>query len=125
MLTLPVTSLLEGCTSLRTVQAVRDGGMLRIPLSEFASFSAMIVEDAGLPAPVFVSHFEGNYSAVLMQCTHKRCTVQPVGRALVCPCHGSEYELNGIVVKKPAERNLIAFPVSIERNHLVIRAGES
>lgn len=125
MLTLPVTSLLGSCTSLRTVQAVRDGGMLRIPLSEFASSSTMIVEDAELPAPVFVSHSEGKYSAVLMQCTHKRCTVQPVGHTLVCPCHGSEYELDGMVVKKPAERSLLAYPVTVEFDHLVIRTGES
>jgi Rieske Fe-S protein len=43
-----------------------------------------------------------------------------VGDRLVCPCHGSEYDLLGRVLEGPAERPLTRFPVSVEGDDLVI-----
>lgn len=50
-------------------------------------------------------------------CTHLGCTINKVvnGR-LVCPCHGSEYDLEGNVVKGPAFKNLEEFPAQISND---------
>ena len=40
-------------------------------------------------------------------CTHLGCKINQTEKdRLVCPCHGSEYDLNGNVVKGPAYKNL-------------------
>ena len=56
---------------------------------------------------------ETEYSALLMQCTHKGCELQPQGSFLVCPCHGSEFSNTGIVQNPPAEQNLQSFKITI------------
>ena len=46
--------------------------------------------------------------ALSARCTHLGCTVTLAadGESLVCPCHGSEYDLEGNVVGGPAPRPL-------------------
>ncbi len=47
-------------------------------------------------------------------CTHLGCKINKIenGR-LACPCHGSEYDLEGKVLKGPAYKNLDIFPSRI------------
>ena len=40
--------------------------------------------------------------------------------SLVCPCHGSEFDLNGKVIKGPANRNLNTLPYKIEGDIVII-----
>lgn len=63
---------------------------------------------------------ESEYSAVLMQCTHKGCELQPQGNFLVCPCHGSEFSNTGIVQNPPAEQNLLTFNTTIDNENIYI-----
>lgn len=52
------------------------------------------------------------YSAV---CTHQGCTVAPDGAELVCPCHGSVFDLaSGEALEGPATEALARFPVRVE-----------
>ncbi|MBI5584893.1 MAG: ubiquinol-cytochrome c reductase iron-sulfur subunit [Deltaproteobacteria bacterium] len=46
--------------------------------------------------------------ALLGRCTHLGCrpALDPSSGLLVCPCHGSRFDLQGRVVKGPAERPL-------------------
>lgn len=46
-------------------------------------------------------------------CTHQGCTVVPDGAALACPCHGSVYELTGEVRRRPADKALAPFAVTV------------
>lgn len=47
-------------------------------------------------------------------CTHLGCIInQTENDRLVCPCHGSEYDLNGNVLKGPAYKNLEVLPSKI------------
>lgn len=49
----------------------------------------------------------GDYTAFSLQCTHMGCPVNaPVGTVLTCPCHGSQFDLAGKVVKGPADAPL-------------------
>jgi len=67
--------------------------------------------------------FVGNYIIVNHEdvtkvlsshCTHLGCTInQTENSRLVCPCHGSEYDLNGTVLKGPAYKNLKTIPSKI------------
>lgn len=63
---------------------------------------------------------ENEYSALLLQCTHKGCELQPQGIFLVCPCHGSEFTNKGVVQNPPAEQNLKTFKTSTDNENIYI-----
>ena len=53
-------------------------------------------------------------------CTHEGCTVQPAGKQLHCPCHGSVYNaVTGAVISGPAPRPLPAVPVHVANGNVV------
>ncbi|MEO7260357.1 MAG: Rieske (2Fe-2S) protein [Jatrophihabitantaceae bacterium] len=56
------------------------------------------------------------YSAI---CTHEGCTVQPAGRELDCPCHGSVFDLKGAVLNGPAGRPLATVKVALSGDNVV------
>ena len=67
--------------------------------------------------------FTGNYiivnkkentTVLSAHCTHLGCIInQTEDGKLVCPCHGSEYDLSGKVIKGPAYKNLKIIPSEI------------
>lgn len=64
---------------------------------------------------------EENYSALLMECTHKGCELQPNGNYLVCPCHGSEFTNLGLVQNPPAEENLKTYETTTDNDNIYIQ----
>lgn len=51
-------------------------------------------------------HEDGRVSATSLVCTHLGCTVYRVPAGFQCPCHGSQYDDDGIVVGGPAPKPL-------------------
>jgi nitrite reductase/ring-hydroxylating ferredoxin subunit len=53
-------------------------------------------------------------------CTHQGCVVDPVGRTLNCPCHGSQFNaLTGQVLQGPAVDPLPRIPVTVKNGEVV------
>lgn len=53
-------------------------------------------------------------------CTHQGCTVVASGDLLMCPCHGSHYDLlTGAVTRGPAQKDLPALPVHLDGGNVV------
>ena len=81
----------------------------------------VLIQRSDMEWPVFLRQDEsGAYIALLARCTHLGCQPDPVGDRLVCPCHGSEYSLEGQVLQGPAERSLTRYAVTVEGNDLVV-----
>jgi Rieske Fe-S protein len=58
----------------------------------------------------------GRFHALSMQCTHEGCPVgSPVNGVITCPCHGSQYDLAGRVVRGPAQLPLARYAVQYHR----------
>jgi len=76
---------------------------------------------AGSVTPVEAGRFylvrlsEGGFLAMYRRCTHLGCAVpyDPSSDKFVCPCHGSEFTMDGDVQNEPAPRPLDLFPLSI------------
>ncbi|MBV9821816.1 MAG: Rieske (2Fe-2S) protein, partial [Actinobacteria bacterium] len=64
---------------------------------------------------------ENTVTAFSAICTHQGCTVQPSGKELDCPCHGSVFDLKGAVLNGPAQRPLA--PVAVKLSGVDVVAG--
>lgn len=72
--------------------------------------SGVIVDDVVVTQPTG-GDFKG-FSAV---CPHAGCNVnEVVDGAIVCPCHGSRFNLDGTVAKGPAKEPLTSTPITVE-----------
>jgi len=71
--------------------------------------SGIIVDDMVVTQPT-----AGVFNGFSSVCTHAGCNVSKVIDAnIVCPCHGSRYDLEGAVVKGPAAKPLERRPVTV------------
>lgn len=60
-------------------------------------------------------------SALSRKCTHQGCTVPNFQNGIsTCPCHGSQYNTSGGVVRGPAPKALKKYTASIENNIIQI-----
>jgi cytochrome b6-f complex iron-sulfur subunit len=56
--------------------------------------------------PAMLIHTEKGFTAISLVCTHLGCTVEPDGQGFSCPCHGSQYSSEGLVLRGPAQKPL-------------------
>lgn len=57
-----------------------------------------------------------DFHALSMQCTHEGCPVRaPVHGVITCPCHGSQYDLQGRVRRGPAQLPLARYTAEYHR----------
>jgi cytochrome b6-f complex iron-sulfur subunit len=62
------------------------------------------------------------FSAVTAVCTHFGCIISRYDNQIyVCPCHGSQFNASGAVVRGPASRPLRQFATEFTNNTLTIR----
>lgn len=78
-------------------------------------------------APILVVSKSANpetLAAVNPTCTHKGCIVDWTAnkKALVCPCHKSEFSPDGKVLKGPAKKDLATYQAKIEGNSVLVKA---
>jgi cytochrome b6-f complex iron-sulfur subunit len=68
---------------------------------------------------------DSGFLAVYHRCTHLGCTVpwDQTAQKFVCPCHNSQFDMEGSVENPPAPRALDLFPVSIEDGLLKVNTG--
>jgi cytochrome b6-f complex iron-sulfur subunit len=66
-----------------------------------------------LEIPAVIYNDNGVLRALRLTCTHLGCVPEAAGDLLQCPCHGSEFDREGKVVRGPATRPLQALEVEI------------
>ena len=82
-----------------------DGAMLVMREPGFDGAPILIIRDA-----------PGRFHALSMQCTHEGCPVnRPSGGVITCPCHGSQFDLEGRVRRGPAELPLARYATEYHR----------
>ena len=61
------------------------------------------------------------YEALLLQCTHQQNQLMVNSNGYKCNLHGSQFNLDGMVVKGPAERALRKFTASLDQDRLIVQ----
>lgn len=110
-----------GCASTAYVRGEVRDGLVRVPLAALDRDGRALVEVPGLDLPIFVRRDAGTGPIALStRCMHRGCEVEPADDRLVCPCHGSEYDLKGAVLQGPTQLPLERFVVHETGDGLVI-----
>ena len=119
---------LYGCAGLPTFQAALTQGGFELKRSDIDE--ALLAEGGVRVRAVDLSedialmqHDDGILQALGMTCSHLGCQVRPGGGFLVCPCHGSTFDLRGEVVRGPAQRALNRYIVTEKDGRITIYAS--
>jgi Rieske Fe-S protein len=66
--------------------------------------------------PIIISRGSGDdFYAVSSNCTHRGCVVSPFnGSVIGCPCHGSEFWMDGSLMKGPAGTPLLSYAINFD-----------
>ena len=62
---------------------------------------------------LFIFNGPDGFYAISSVCTHLGCSVRKGGPGFTCPCHGSQYDENGRVVRGPAPQSLAWYSLSL------------
>ena len=126
-----LVTLLQSCASSNYfAQTVFENNQIVIKKTEFVKTGKnksvqrkyVLVKSEKYNYPICVyKTIEENYIALLMECTHKGCELQPYGDYLICPCHGSEFTNKGIVQNPPAEANLKTFNIKTDNENIYVQ----
>ena len=85
--------------------------------SKYPPGSTSILPD--VPAVLFAS--QTGFVAISLVCTHLGCTVESSADGFKCPCHGSQYNMQGEVQRGPARQPLKKLRVEIAQdNHVLL-----
>lgn len=63
---------------------------------------------------------EDQYVASLLKCTHKSCELNVGGGIYSCPCHGSEFTIEGKLMTGPADRDLKTYKIETDNEYIYI-----
>ena len=112
---------LGGCAGVRYVAPRASPGRLVIALADLGDDGQAFVQTPDMQRPVYLRRLaSGEIVAVLASCTHQGCQPEPVADRLACPCHGSEFSFEGLVLQGPAERPLTRYDVTEEGGDVVV-----
>lgn len=113
-------------SQLRTVTASRVNGVLTLTIdagSPLASVGGAALVQSESGDLLVARTAQTTFIALTATCTHQACTVTNVSGSLyVCPCHGSEYDQSGRVVRGPAVQSLRQFATQFTDPTLTISA---
>ena len=87
------------------------------------SETSLLVKSKSTNDKIIVVHLaNGDLYAVSSICTHMGCDVEydKSLHHLRCPCHGSQYGLDGSNIKGPARKPLKSYDINIKNDRIVI-----
>lgn len=116
------TGLLAACSSdappARVPPAApgEDGESLRVSLGQVSDIpvgGAVSVDAPGAGTVLLAQPTEGEVVAFSAVCPHEGCNAAPDDDGFTCPCHGSQFALDGSVTRGPAQDGLRPFAVQV------------
>jgi Rieske Fe-S protein len=120
------TVSLVGCGGVTYLVPTTAPGRLTIGAGQLAPEGDAFLQSPGMSRPVYLRRLSsGDIVALLASCTHQGCQPSPVGDRLVCPCHGSEFSMDGGVLQGPAEEPLQRYAVTEDGGTVTVWLDQS
>ncbi len=112
---------LDACsTSQHVVKSSVENNTCAIPMEKFQTTRTVILRNKQLPFDILVVHEKDQFFALQMRCTHNDVALSFSGNKLICTAHGSEFDMQGHVVKEPAALPLTNYRTEVKENQLLI-----
>ena len=97
--------------------SLSDNQALRVVGGTLA-LSSNNLDDSGL---LLIRQNQSTIRVFSRECTHNQCTIDAFSNGKsVCPCHGSQYNTSGAVIKGPASNSLKEYDVTFDNNIITI-----
>lgn len=123
--------LLEACTPQKQILNYQfSQNKITIKKTEFIVFKNdktihkkfIVLKPEGVEFPVVIYKLnETDYRALSLKCTHQGCELTPYETAMVCPCHGAEFNNKGEVTTGPADTDLKSFITTHDTDNIYIQ----
>lgn len=113
----------ESCSSpIPAMSVSASNGEFSIPLASFGEQKTLRVREATMRNDVLlVRKPDGEVHAFLMKCPHKGGNIRQEKDLLICNLHGSNFTLDGNVIKSPAKEALHQFPARVEGGNILVK----
>lgn len=69
---------------------------------------------------ILIVRHENRIYAPTAVCTHKHCVVRAKDQIIICPCHNSRYDVDGVPTRGPAKKPLIRYSIQVQDGHIII-----
>lgn len=117
-----ISDLIACSPSSKVLKLPVSGNTVRIPATAFVNESLQIVRPEGWFYDIAVRKSSANdFEALLLECTHQQNQLIVSQNGYQCMLHGSKFNLEGQVVKGPAERGLKRFATRVDQGQVVIQ----
>lgn len=122
---LPMIELLASCTVINEVYSTVSDGVVTAPIAAFGNGDIkevlVLVHATGVKLPIaLIRPRDGEVHALYAMCTHKQCPLDVDVTGFTCHCHGSTFDLQGMVTNGPARDPLQSLPVTTGKNEYII-----
>ena len=117
------SSLLESCasTGLSVLKTDSKEGKVSIPLSDFETNSFKLLRVNNYNFDIALQKQEtGEFTAMVLMCTHARHPLTKAGSGYYCTLHGSKFSGEGKVEKGPASEPMVHLKTTIIDNNVII-----
>jgi Rieske Fe-S protein len=118
-----VAPIIAACDSSETTGPTGNGSV-EIGVGSLDADGKFLVSDEVGPDEkkiLVIRKSAGTFLALSTECTHEQCEVNPPSNnQIVCPCHGSRYNMDGGVVNGPAASPLRRYTVAYDAGRSVI-----
>ena len=112
---------LESCSSLPIYKTTLQKNTMLVPAVQLLQVNPfLLVRENSLEYDVLIVKKNNGYQAMYLQCTHENNPLMVGEKKITCAAHGSEFSLDGEVLKGPADKPLKHFETKIIDNNLVI-----
>lgn len=90
---------------------------LKIDIGNINENSGILVEEENI---VIRKKSDGKIDVISIKCTHLGCSTKYINGRFRCPCHGSEFDIDGIPIKGPATKPLKKYNFTLKNNIIYI-----
>jgi Rieske Fe-S protein len=117
-----ISDLVACSPSSKVLKLPVSGNTVRVPLTAFAAEQIQIVRPEGWFYDIAIRKTSaGEYEALLLECTHQQNQLIVNQNGFKCMLHGSQFNLDGQVVKGPAEQPLKRYSTSQDQGQIIVQ----
>jgi len=116
-----IAAALESCAASTVFKTTAVNNLATVPLTSFAEKTQVVVRVAGRAFDLIcIKVDDTTYRTLELKCTHQDQPLVSSGKSLYCNSHGSQFDLEGKVLRDPASKPLKRFETKLSGESVVI-----